>query len=142
MRESIGNSFIFNLVLIFVAIIIALLVGSLSYSKAFKIKNQIISIIEKYETYNNSAVKSEINAFLQNIGYRTGNSRNNCADQSDGGYVLETGTNNQYRYCVYFKQTSKGYYYKVGVFMYFDIPFIGQYLEFPIYGETKTIYNL
>lgn len=150
MRESIGNTFIFNWAIFLVAVIIALLIGSMSYSKSFKIKNKIIDIIEKHQIFtdnSNSAVREEIDQFLGEIGYRT--SRNSAYTCKDGSgpyntedYNLVSTSNNNYRYCVYQKTTQRGYYYKVIVYMYFDVPMLGSYIEFPIAGETKLIYTL
>ena len=51
MRDAIGHTFLYNIVILFVFIIAFVLVGSLSYSKAFKAKNEIVSIIEKHREY-------------------------------------------------------------------------------------------
>lgn len=48
MNQSISNALLFNLVIIFVIVLIAFFVGSLSYSKASKVKNRIVEEIEKY----------------------------------------------------------------------------------------------
>lgn len=48
MNQSISNALLFNIVIIFVIVLIAFFVGSLSYSKASKVKNRIIEEIEKY----------------------------------------------------------------------------------------------
>ncbi len=140
MKESINNAFLFGLVMFFLAVIIAILVGSLSYSKAFKVKNRIITIIEKNLDYNGSA-KLEIDEFLREIGYKTNPLGRNRCPSGHGVLLSSYGTN--YRYCVYFNEAGhKGYYFKVAAFMYFEIPVIGDFLEFPIYGETKIIYDL
>ena len=47
MKEAIANAGIYNLVIIFVIILLAFFIGSLSYSKAFKVKNKIIEEIER-----------------------------------------------------------------------------------------------
>ena len=47
MKEAISNAMIFNLIIVFVVILIMLFIGSLSYSKAFKVKNRIVEEIEK-----------------------------------------------------------------------------------------------
>ena len=47
MRESIGNSYIFGIVIALIGVIFLILIGSLSYSRAFKIKTRMIEIIEK-----------------------------------------------------------------------------------------------
>jgi len=48
MNQSISNAMLFNMAIIFVAILLAFFVGSLSYSKASKVNNRIIEEIEKY----------------------------------------------------------------------------------------------
>lgn len=47
MNESISNAMLFNLVITFVIILIALFIGSMSYSKASKVNNRIVEAIEK-----------------------------------------------------------------------------------------------
>lgn len=145
MRESIANSYIFMLVMVFVGIIIALFTGSLAYSKAFKVKTRIISIIEKHKGYTDAA-KLEIDDVLADIGYKI--VERDCPNKT-GGDLLEVNSIRGYNYCVYeFDSTSslpesyqgKGPYYGVSTFMHFDIPFIGDFLQFEVYGETKTIY--
>ena len=46
MREAIGSAFLVNLILVFMGVISALIVGSISYSKAYKAKDRIIYVIE------------------------------------------------------------------------------------------------
>ena len=47
MKEAIGNAALFYIIITFVVIMIMFFVGSLSYSKAFKVKNKIVEEIEK-----------------------------------------------------------------------------------------------
>ena len=135
MREAIGSSLLFNLIIVIVIVMIAFLVGSLSYSKAFKVKNRIINIIEKYEGYNQTDSKmiNEINSELKNMGYRI-NKNKKCKSGDISG-------SNSYEFCIYKKQTKTGSYYKVVTYMYFDIPIIGSLLHFPVSGETKIFYD-
>lgn len=136
MKESIANAFISNLVIIFIIIFIFFFAGSLTYSKAFKVKNRIVDIIEKYEAFDSNAI-AEINSTLGEMGYRVNRSLKGC-DRRNGKDSLTLNTNT-YRYCVYEYETPKGKYYGVAAYMYFDIPIIGQSLEFPVYGETKIL---
>ena len=125
MKESIGNSMIFTIVITFIGIIIMILVGSIAYSKSFKVKNRIVEIIERHAEFheltsndwndNNSALANEIEDSLKKIGYRvTKNGMSNCKQGA-----LNTTSN--YEYCVYKHSTSRGPYYEVQVFMYFDL---------------------
>lgn len=138
MRESINNSMIFTWVMTFVAIIMTFLIGSMGYSKAYKIRNNIISIIEKHDGYTTKA-KEDINVLLQKIGYRH-SSMKGC--EIIDGFNLLTDSSTLYRYCVYENSSSKGSYYKVVVYMYFDVPFVEAMMEFPVSGESKVIYDL
>ncbi len=154
MREAIGSAFIVNLILIFIGVISALLIGSISYSKAYKIKDRIIYVIEKYDGFSDAA-QTEIDKQIISIGYKLndGNSRNcenlfrrrygsnyNAANLVHGAAL---GTN-QYNYCVYKNhyESSPGSYYTVVTFMTFDIPLIGGLLQFPVSGETSLIYDV
>lgn len=47
MNQAISNALLFNLVIIFVIILIAFFIGSMSYSKASKVNNRIVEEIEK-----------------------------------------------------------------------------------------------
>lgn len=140
MREAIGSSFLVNVIIVFIAVIMLLLVGSLSYSRTFKIKNKIIDIIEKYEDYNASAA-AEIEQLLSNMGYRVNAyGRQSCKTNGDGEALNEYASN--YRYCVVEYTSDRGVYYGVTAYIYFEIPLFSKVLEFPIYGETKTFYAM
>ena len=46
MRESIGGAWLFGIVIVFIFLFAAFLTYSISYTKAFNIKNEIINYIE------------------------------------------------------------------------------------------------
>ena len=141
MREAIGTSYIFSIVIAFIGIIFLILIGSLSYSKAFKVKTKIIDIIEKNNGYDDNAVRTEIDNYLKTAGYTVtkANNRGTCSTVN-GKEAINTIKN--YDYCVYRFKTVKGYYYHVTVFISFDIPVISSYLKIPVSGETRVIYDL
>lgn len=151
MKEAFGNTFIVNIVILFVFLFTMFFVGSITYTKAFKVKNKIINIIEKEEkiVQNETSptevianprltrnVESLINEELSSIGYRIDNN-SNCSNR--GGTVVQKTTSSNYRYCITRHTTKKGSYYGVTAYMYFEIPIIGVKLEFPVFGETKII---
>lgn len=51
MRSAIGNSLLMSLVVIIVSLVMLVFVGILSYSKAYRVKNRIIEVIEKYGSF-------------------------------------------------------------------------------------------
>ena len=44
MKDAIGGGLLFNLVIVFVVTMIVLFISSLSYSKAYKVKNRIVVV--------------------------------------------------------------------------------------------------
>lgn len=146
MREAIGSAYIVNFIIIFIVIFMLFFIGTLSYTKAFKVKNKILNVIENHEGNIENASgqltqssEYEINSHLKDIGYRVSD-KTTCEVKgrfSNATPVGKTGTTT-YRYCIYRFNNSKGKYYGVVAYMYFEIPLIGVKLEFPVYGETRT----
>jgi len=141
MKESIGNSYIFGIVIAFIGVIFAILIGSLSYSRAFKAKTRIIEIIEKNNGYDEEVVQTEIDNYLKTVGY-TVTKTSNSGKCSDINGLKAINTVKNYDYCIYRFNTIKGPYYHVTVFISFDIPVVSAYLRIPVSGETRIIYEL
>jgi len=144
MQEATGQTGLMNIMLTIMGIIIILLAGSIAYSKAFRVKNKIIDIIEKYGVFDDNS-RNEIELTLTNIGYRTTNQstqKSHCPSDKFDGFEL-TSIVPAHLYCVYKSEDNaeKTYYYKVVSFMYFDIPVIGKFIEIPVTGETKVLYS-
>lgn len=140
MKEAFGTAYVVNFVIIFVILFIFFFVAGMSYTKAFKIKNRIVDIIEENECYSEDATcesKDQIDKILSDAGYRVTNSQPDCK-QIQGADLLTTNTNT-FNYCVYKFNSSKGSYYKAAAFMYYEIPVIGVHMKFPVYGETKVM---
>ena len=153
MKESIAQAFIVNLILVFFVILVLLFFGSINYSKAYKAKNRIINIIEKYGEWNDDAA-GEVAANLREGGYSTivTNGRDDKCDEfvSPGASLVfpsstPTEGNNagrRYDYCVIkHPSAKKGDYYQVITYMKFEIPIIGGFLQFPVKGETKVLFD-
>lgn len=160
MREAVGNTFVFAFIIVFVILFVALFATSSAYSKASKVKNEILDIVEEnadlldeFSSLPDSVAK-EIDTELRAVGYRLNkNQQNRCpeiysSEEDKGGILMNNFSN--YHYCIYKHQRSKskegtlphrGNYYTVVTYMYFDIPLIGQNLEFPVKGQTRTYFK-
>lgn len=152
MREAVGSSLLLNVVVFFVGIVIIFFIGVLSYSKAYRVKNRIIEIVEKYGVYDDSA-KSEINQSLYKAGYAL-NSGDLCSSSRVQNHLINvvglTGeendavanlNDNNFNYCIFEakNKTSNGRYYIVVSFVHFEFPVIGDIINVPVYGETKIL---
>lgn len=148
MRGAIGNAMVMNIVITFIILTTAFLVGSISYSKAFKVKTKIVDIIEKYDGDFNlgegKKIMSEIETYLGETGYRTSSATSNSCKKyaSDGDKIMSSTSN--YDICIIAKNSNSGSYrpeyYKVVVYMYFDFPIIGDMIKIPVTGETKSFF--
>lgn len=143
MHEGIGSAFVYSIVITIVGVILLLLVGSIGYSKAFKVNSRIIEVIETYNGFagneEDPAVK-EIAKSLQSIGYRVGSGDCPELDSSYGEYALIPHGTSNYEYCIYkHTKNSRGTYYTVLTYMYFDFPIIGEKIKLKVTNQTKTL---
>jgi hypothetical protein len=115
MKEAVSGALIIKIMMIFFVLYIAFLAIAINYSQAFRVKNEIINIIEQYEGLNGKS-ESEIKIFLNEIKY----------------------TN---EYSIVPVQTDRGPYYIITTHIKFKFPIFGDVLNFPIKGETKIIYQ-
>ena len=147
MREAVGTTWIFQLVLVFVLIFAAYLALTVNYSKSFRVKNEVLTVIEKNEGLTNKALTT-INNYLYTNNY---NQKGRCPDGWYGVSDLtsmryEEVANKKYYWCFY-KNT--GYhtsmsgraYYKIKMFFRFELPMIGQITTFDVDGQTYEMDN-
>ena len=143
MKAATGNAMLMNIIIVFIVIVMALLVTSISYTKAFRIKNRIVDIIEYYngnfdDATTKTNITNEINNDLSKVGYRI--SESNKCKEIDNKSAIQLDSN--YQVCIYeYDDSIRGKYYKVVAYMYFDIPIIGGILNIPVSGETKIFYD-
>lgn len=138
MREAIGGALLIKLVMVFIVIYVCFLAIAINYSITFRVKNQIINLIEAYEGYE--FAEDKIDSYIATVGYYKANVGNLSRGASCNGGVLKDG------YCIKpigFQKdgVEVGKYYKVTTYVSFDFPIIGQITNFPVSGETKIIYN-
>ena len=128
MREAMGGALLIKLVMFFIVIYVCFLAIAINYSITFRVKNQIINLIEAYEGYENA--EDKIREYISGIGYYRSSVTNLSIDAScDNGYCIQELT------------SERGKYYKVTTYVSFDFPIIGRIANFPVSGETKVIYN-
>lgn len=161
MKESISYSFLLNIVVLFIFICFAIVMGILSYYRAFKANAMIIESIEKYEGFN-CVSKAEISKKLNTIAYNTPFNVNcnsidgNCVTDENHNYAVVSydldfeGTkiygnemNSSYKCdgpdgaC----KTNKHYQYGVYTYMYVDLPIVSNILRLPVFGKSDILYE-
>lgn len=136
MKEAIGSTLLFKLIFAFIVIYMGIMAIGINYAITFRVKNQIVSLLEQFEGYDNA--KEPITEYLGTVGYYGGGATKKEATIS--GYT--SCRNTQGGYCIEEYATDRGVYYKVTTFMYFDFPIIGRFIQAPVTGESSVIYNL
>lgn len=160
MRESIGSTFLYNIIFIFIIIVMGILTATLNYYKAYKVNNYILNIIRDNSGYNANAV-TRINDILSSYGYSEGgnNAQNRCPRRGNGRVptmitAQKVKANTNYFYCVYYypDETKKNsndvnadnrplyYAYGVTTFISIDLPIAGQF-RIPVFTKGNRIYR-
>ncbi|MBE6156174.1 MAG: hypothetical protein E7161_00295 [Firmicutes bacterium] len=154
MKQAVATTSIFKVVLVFTLLFSAFLAVAITYNRVYKLKNETIAIVEKYEGISRKSL-TIINNYLQNSGYDTvgkcENGEYGITDLSSDTYELSQN-NKDYYYCLNFfcqgsscnvndSSTPNGnqIFYNVKFFFKFNIPFIGELFTFNINGNTKGI---
>lgn len=159
MRDAIGGVLVIEIIIIFLLIINSYLAFSVNYTKAFRVKNKIVSIIENYEgmTEGELGSKKAIENMMLENHYSIDNAYTDRCGTLDGAKKYEKSPNNVGGFCYYITETSesgqglanetyKGTVYSVAVFVNIDLPVLNKLFPyfanvFAIKGETKTIYS-
>ena len=138
MKDAFGGSFILRLMLIFFVVFICFMTVSITISKTFRIKNNIINMLERADPKQYDSIKNGIDDYLRKSSYNYSNNQNiedNCKES--GGLKTELGA------CiVMYKNFNnvKSVYYKVITYVVVDFPLFHLGTVIPISGETKIIY--
>ena len=157
MRESIGGGWLFGIVIVFIFLFAGFLAYSISYTKAFNVKNEIINYIEQksgYTPYKGSRgdIKNETNYnvlmqstegkikyLIDNVGYETGRVPESCPPEAIQSVKDNFGIC-IVKYCPNSDKQSDTHY-KVTTYIHLSIPVIEIGIDIPITGETSTIYT-
>lgn len=147
MRDAFGGLMNMVIIVVFLVLVSGYLAFNVNYTKAFRVKNKIITTIEQYEGAcepgpmdNGNACNQVIKEYMSSIGYNASNIRIDgyqCQDQA--GYCIkkmetETDTTNI--------DLKKKVYYQVTTAVVIDIPIINKIMPnlkmFQVSGTTKA----
>lgn len=156
MREGIGSTFIFTLVITFTLIFAGFLVLAINYNRAYRLKNEVTSMIERYEgiTYNlnddvNAGGSIEvINKYLINNNYTaTGSCPSNAygiiasTDQIKQNIEYPASNDKKYNYCLEYTQNNHNCtgIFRITLFFDFNLPVLGDLGQYKVSGQTNEM---
>lgn len=155
MRESIGSTFLYNMIFVYILLVFGLLTATVNYYKGYKVNTRILNSINKYAGYNELSAL-EIENYLSSIGYVSSfNGQSDCSDRN-GLEPIRGVSKTNYLYCVYYYSSDmnskekaaektgdkKQHYYNYGVvsYIYVDLPLIDAF-KVPVYTKGERIYK-
>lgn len=155
MRDAIGGSMVIQIIIIFLLIINSYLAFTVNYTKAFRVKNGIISIIERNEGLNEQAKEQIENLMKVNTYSVSRDYLNKCGSGGLTGYRSMQNTYGGFCYKVTpIDKTGgsagnlqyQGTEYSVMTFVNLNIPILNKIFPvfaeaFAVKGETKTVYS-
>lgn len=153
MRDAIGGVFSLQIIVIFMLVVNGYLAFTVNYTKAFRVKNQIIQIIEQHEGLTDDA-KLKIDEYMYNSKYELSDAYTTWC-QRQGLEVYRSSQNGAFCYTQSLVDISggasnrrkyQGAYYSIQTFVNIDIPVINKILPFTaglfrVGGETSMIFS-
>lgn len=142
MRDAFGGLMNMVIIIVFLVIVSGYLAFNVNYTKAFRVKNKIITTIEQYEgncSNEASACNQEILSYMKQIGYNAQNSLNITGYDCKNGYCILRIDADSSTGAV--SDTEKKVYYRVTTAIVIDIPIINKIMPqlkvFQVSGTTK-----
>ncbi len=150
MRDAYGGIVNITIIVVFLVIVSGYLAFNVNYTKAFRLKNKIISVLEEYEGsgYRNSqsTARTKIREYASQIGYNTNKPKVDGTGwvQDDVGYCIrfieKTGSSDS----IVNEQTvgKKRGYFEVVTQININIPIINNIMGLSIFqvsGSTNTM---
>ncbi len=147
MRDSLGGSVVVVIIVVFIVVIMGYLAFNVNYTKAFRMKNKIISVYREYDGVCNSECEAEIKKYAQTIGYRPSR-RINCP-KCEGMSHSYLGSDTLYCACKKTVRKTEGihndsgekFYYHIVTKINIEIPIISNTIDmqvFNISGDTSV----
>ena len=151
MKEAIGQVFSLEFIIVFVLLLSGYLAWNVNYTKAFRVKNEIRSIIQKNEGLTEDAML-DIAEYMNKVNYNQNKDFSNWC--SDGGFY--TCTIDGRSFCMDVRTSNKygtdadgnniAAYYTIYTFVDMNIPVLNKMLPFTaglfsVTGETSLIYT-
>lgn len=151
MRDAMGGTVTIVIVVVFIVFALGYMAFNVNYTKAFRMKDKIISVYDNYNGECTDKCKEEIVSYAQSIGYSNGSGTNAAALCPSSDYtalnnlycIIEVKCDNMHEdFCAENSADGKERKsYKIATRITIDIPAFKNVLNynfFYVYGDTRT----
>lgn len=147
MKEAIGGSWIFGIVIAFVAFFAGYVSLSLNYSKIYRVKDEVIILLQNYNGINDESIEA-IKKYINDVGYRNyGDCEVGLTQRNECIIGLDSRAGTPYsrkvedvNYCIEKKPTKdNSAYYQVTLFFKVDLPIVRKMFDINVQGETSVM---
>jgi hypothetical protein len=168
LREAIGGTWLFQIVIFFILLFTGFMCLTINHSKAYGVKSEILEVIERYNGVDlstdssGSVVLEEIANILKHSSYRTtgkcpadvtssknkleivyqGYNREGKKDKTNPAFCLaevKMGDKNGSDIPQQVQELPNMRYYRVVVFYQLDLPVFNELFMFSLTGDTKVM---
>lgn len=144
MRDALGGVVNLTMIVVFLVLVCGYLAFNVNYTKAFRVKNYIITSLEQYEgnCVSGTACDTKIRNYIKNVGYNAPNFKLDDNYTCNYGYCYKQfKVSDEVEGTV--KESREQVYYRVVTQINIDIPIINKIMPglriFQISGNTKVI---
>lgn len=144
MRDAFGGIVNITIIIVFLVIVSGYLAFNVNYTKAFRVKNKIITTIEQYEgncSNVGGACDQAITDYMREIGYSVQTGFTIEGYECKNGYCIKRINVDDNTGAVF--ENDEKVYYEVATVIYIDIPIINKIMPhlkvFQVTGTTKVI---
>lgn len=145
MRDAMGGTVALVIIVIFIVIALGYMAFNVNYTKAFRMKNKIISVYEDYDGNCTGACNDAIKKYATTLGYTGGNNLNcptGYKSDSNGLYCYEAVVvNSNVHGSDIIDDVNTKIYYRIITKINVEIPIINNILDLKIFyitGDTKS----
>ena len=145
MRDAFGGTFMLKLFMVFFIIYVSFIGVALNFAKIYRVKNNVINILEQYKyngkTTAGNSIDDRLESYLRSVPYQfrplsEADMTNYCSAERD---LVDSYLFTNYGVCVIKKGESGKNYYGVTVYHMIEFPVLDIKLPITASGETIVI---
>ena len=145
MRDAFGGTFMLKLFMVFFIIYVSFIGVALNFAKIYRVKNNVINILEQYKyngkTTAGNSIDDRLESYLRSVPYQfrplsEADMTNYCSAERD---LVDSYLFTNYGVCVIKKGEAGKNYYGVTVYHMIEFPVLDIKLPITASGETIVI---